>query len=46
MNTEHLLRITVEDHGTGIPDAIREHIFEPFFTTKSAALWGGRKRGG
>ena len=28
------LRITVEDHGNGIPEAIKEKIFEPFFTSK------------
>ncbi len=26
--------VGIADHGTGIPDEIREHIFEPFFTTK------------
>ena len=29
------VRIRVEDTGTGIPDAVREHIFDSFFTTKS-----------
>lgn len=28
------IRLTVEDRGTGIPDAIRDKIFDPFFTTK------------
>lgn len=28
------LRITVEDHGMGIPERIRERIYEPFFSTK------------
>lgn len=28
------MRITVRDHGPGLPDADREHLFEPFFTTK------------
>jgi PAS domain S-box-containing protein len=28
------LRITVRDHGHGIPREIRKRIFEPFFTTK------------
>lgn len=28
------LSITIEDQGTGIPDAIKDKIFEPFFTTK------------
>jgi signal transduction histidine kinase len=33
------VRTTIEDRGTGIPEALRERIFEPFFTTK------GRDRG-
>jgi PAS domain S-box-containing protein len=28
------LRLTVEDHGVGIPEAVRARIFDPFFTTK------------
>ncbi len=28
------VRITVEDHGIGIPIAIRNQLFDPFFTTK------------
>jgi len=28
------VRITVEDHGAGIPPDARERIFDPFFTTK------------
>ncbi|MCP5522968.1 MAG: PAS domain S-box protein [Verrucomicrobiales bacterium] len=28
------LRLTVEDHGGGIPKAIQARIFDPFFTTK------------
>lgn len=31
------LRITVEDHGAGIPEEIRDHVFDPFFTTKGRA---------
>ncbi|MGO4112506.1 two-component system VirA-like sensor kinase [Rhizobium ruizarguesonis] len=31
--------VSVEDHGSGIPESALPHIFEPFFTTKS-------KRGG
>lgn len=29
------IKTTVEDQGSGIPDAIRESIFRPFFTTKA-----------
>jgi len=29
------IRMTVEDHGIGIPDKIRKQIFEPFFTTNA-----------
>jgi PAS domain S-box-containing protein len=28
------IRLTVEDHGTGIAPEVRERIFDPFFTTK------------
>ena len=28
------LRLTVEDHGAGIPATVRERMFDPFFTTK------------
>ncbi|RME94623.1 MAG: PAS domain S-box protein [Verrucomicrobia bacterium] len=29
------VRLTVEDHGPGIPPEVQERMFEPFFTTKS-----------
>ncbi|MBT7782010.1 MAG: HAMP domain-containing protein [Anaerolineae bacterium] len=35
------LRITVEDHGVGIPDKNRERIFDPFYTSKDRALSTG-----
>jgi signal transduction histidine kinase len=35
------IRMTVEDHGTGIPDEIRERIFDPFFTTKDRTIGTG-----
>ena len=28
------IRVTVEDHGTGIPADVQEHMFDPFYTTK------------
>lgn len=28
------IRVTVEDHGSGIPPDVRDRIFDPFFTTK------------
>lgn len=31
---EKMVRISVEDTGTGINPAVLEHLFEPFFTTK------------
>jgi len=35
------IRITVEDHGNGIPMHIREKIFEPFFSTKPKEVGTG-----
>ena len=29
------VRITVEDHGPGIPEELRQRIFDPFFSTKT-----------
>lgn len=34
-------RLTVRDHGTGIPQGILEKIFEPFFTSKHAGQGSG-----
>ena len=31
-----LVKIVVDDTGTGIPDAMKERIFEPFFTTRAS----------
>jgi CheY-like chemotaxis protein len=33
---ERRVRLTIEDSGPGIPDAVRARMFEPFFTTKPA----------
>ena len=35
------VRLTVEDHGPGIPEAVRERIFDPFFTTKNRSVGAG-----
>ncbi len=35
------IRVTVEDHGTGIAESIHEKLYEPFFTTKSRELGTG-----
>ncbi len=34
------VRITVEDHGTGIPPGIIDQVFDPFFTTKGRSASG------
>ena len=31
----HLLRVSVDDNGPGIPEAARDKVFTPFFTTRS-----------
>ena len=35
------LRLTIEDHGLGIPEAIRGRILDPFFTTKPRDIGTG-----
>lgn len=35
------IRISVEDHGNGIPKDIQEKLFDPFFTTKSRDVGTG-----
>jgi len=35
------IRITVEDHGNGIPKSIQDKIFDPFFTTKDRSSGTG-----
>src|SRR5699024_1674298 len=34
--------ISVEDNGTGIPEAVRGRIFDPFFTTKAVGRGTGQ----
>ena len=34
--------VTIQDTGTGIPDAIRQRIFDPFFTTKEVGKGTGQ----
>lgn len=38
---EEWVRVTVEDHGTGIPPETQERMFDPFFTTKDRATGTG-----
>jgi PAS domain S-box-containing protein len=39
--TEGFVAISIEDSGSGMPDAIKERAFEPFFTTKEAGRGTG-----
>jgi PAS domain S-box-containing protein len=45
VRTRHVddeVRITVEDTGGGIPQAVREQVFDPFFTTKEVGRGTGQ----
>ncbi len=39
--TSKTLVLSVSDHGSGIPEAIRDKLFEPFFSTKSEGMGMG-----
>jgi PAS domain S-box-containing protein len=38
---DDFVEVSIEDTGTGMSDAVREHVFEPFFTTKGAGRGTG-----
>lgn len=40
-NNEETIRLSVRDHGSGIPEEARERLFEQFFTTKEEGLGMG-----
>lgn len=40
-NGRRWMKITVEDHGKGIPMEIRDKIYEPFFSTKPKDIGTG-----
>ena len=40
-NGDGAIRISVRDHGAGIPEELRERVFEQFFTTKGKGLGMG-----
>jgi len=40
-NGKNTIRVSVRDHGSGIPEPLRERLFAPFFTTKTEGLGMG-----
>jgi len=40
-NSDGVIRVAVNDNGTGIPPENIEHVFEPFFSTKGTGLGMG-----
>ena len=41
---DSVCRISVRDHGPGIPSALRDRLFEPFFTTRPGGTGLGPRR--
>ncbi len=40
-NDDGMIRVSVRDHGAGIPDEARERLFDQFFSTKEQGLGMG-----
>jgi C4-dicarboxylate-specific signal transduction histidine kinase len=40
-NGDRTIHVSVRDHGSGIPEPLRERLFAPFFTTKTEGLGMG-----
>jgi signal transduction histidine kinase len=40
--SDGMVKITVSDNGTGMPEDVRQRVFEPFFSTKAAGEGSGQ----
>ncbi|TAF07578.1 MAG: hypothetical protein EAZ77_09235 [Nostocales cyanobacterium] len=38
INYHQQLQISINDHGSGIPESVKPRIFEPFYTTKPIGI--------